>query len=207
MCHCFFCFFLVSLIFLLSFKSTLPSSVNCRSEIGFPSKTIPISPVKQKFAKGNSSLNCISKVLGGSVPSQVAAGNGKMIEGKRYLTLSEISKSLQLKTLSDSKKGQVMLAKGKAKIQLSSGQNYITYQQSKIFLNHSILFQSNDLCVSYDDYLNVLVPLLAINLVSKKKPPLKQSPSIRDMAEQIPAQPIAIFIFPKKILRCKSRNF
>ncbi|MDR1435112.1 MAG: N-acetylmuramoyl-L-alanine amidase [Puniceicoccales bacterium] len=166
-----------------------PTSGSCLPGIGALSKTIPIPLAKPKFTGEAPSLNwknvkknsTIAKASpkndisnqGTSTLSHTAAANGKMIAGNRYLTLDEISKSLQLKTLLDSKKGQIILTKGGAQIQFSSGQDYITYQQSKIFLAHSILFQGNDLLVSYGDYLNVLVPLLAINLVSKKKPSLK----------------------------------
>jgi N-acetylmuramoyl-L-alanine amidase len=98
---------------------------------------------------------------------------GIFIGGKRYLTLEEVMKSLCLKTLSDTKKGQITLKKGAAKIQFSSGKDYITYQQSKIFLAHKLIFRDGNLLVSYDDYLGVLVPLLALNLIKGSTPALR----------------------------------
>jgi N-acetylmuramoyl-L-alanine amidase len=111
------------------------------------------------------------------VPSPSPRENGPIfIGGKRYLTLGEVRKSLCLTTLSDTKKGQLTLKKSAAKVQFSSGKDYITYQQSKIFLTHKLIFRDGDLLVSYEDYLGVLVPLLALNLIKG------QTPAIRTIA-------------------------
>jgi N-acetylmuramoyl-L-alanine amidase len=93
--------------------------------------------------------------------------------GVRYLALDDIVKSLKCSIVSDNGKGSVKITKGGATVQLTAGQNYILYQTSKIYLSHEFNFASKSICVSHEDYLKVLVSLLAINLISEKTSALK----------------------------------
>ncbi|MDR1906659.1 MAG: N-acetylmuramoyl-L-alanine amidase [Puniceicoccales bacterium] len=96
-----------------------------------------------------------------------------MVAGIRYLTLNDIVKSLKCSVLSDNGKGFAKITKGGATVQLTAGQDCILYQTSKIYLLHRLKLNLKDILVSYDDYLKVLVPLLAINLIPGKAPALK----------------------------------
>ncbi|MDR2812863.1 MAG: N-acetylmuramoyl-L-alanine amidase [Puniceicoccales bacterium] len=96
-----------------------------------------------------------------------------ILGGVRYLALDDINKSLRCSVLSDNGKGSVIITKGGATVQLTAGQDYIHYQSTKIYLLHGLKFGFRGVLVSYDDYLKVLVPLLAINLITEKTPALK----------------------------------
>ncbi|MDR0740459.1 MAG: N-acetylmuramoyl-L-alanine amidase [Puniceicoccales bacterium] len=110
-----------------------------------------------------------------TVPVQKSISTNPFItfSGNRYLALSDIIKSLKCNVISDNGKGSVKITKGGATVQLTAGQDYILYQTPKIYLSHELKFTSKSIYVSYDDYLKVLVPLLAINLVSERTPALR----------------------------------
>ncbi|MDR1591230.1 MAG: N-acetylmuramoyl-L-alanine amidase [Puniceicoccales bacterium] len=93
--------------------------------------------------------------------------------GIRYLSLSDIVKSLKCSIVLNNSNGFAKITKGGATVQLTAGQSYILYQTSKIYLSHELKFNLGNILVSYDDYLKVLVPLLAINLIAEKTPVLK----------------------------------
>jgi N-acetylmuramoyl-L-alanine amidase len=108
------------------------------------------------------------KVVSTAVPQKLIASGDKP-----YLPLGEIAKLLQLKILIPMKNGQMTMGKGSAVIQFTQGQNFITYQKSKIFLAHKLIIRDRALCINYEDYLQVLVPLLAIKLIEGQTPALK----------------------------------
>jgi N-acetylmuramoyl-L-alanine amidase len=70
-------------------------------------------------------------------------------------------------------KGFAKITKGGATVQFTAGQDCIIYQTSKIYLLHGLKFGLGGILVSYDDYLKILVPLLAMNLITEKTPALK----------------------------------
>lgn len=101
-------------------------------------------------------------------------------DGTKYLTIDDIQKSLVLEYQSTDKKthNEIYLKKN-AVIEFCAGQEYIVYNNTKIFLSKNILYkdistsvvskskQSNNkkLLVTFDDYNEILVPLLVPNLV------------------------------------------
>jgi N-acetylmuramoyl-L-alanine amidase len=102
-----------------------------------------------------------------------SAGLFLTIEGLRCLSLKDIAPLLKCCISSDNGKGFAKMTKGRATAQFTAGEDYITYQTSKIYLSHKLKLSSKKIFVSYDDYFKILVPLLAITLIPEKNPTLK----------------------------------
>lgn len=82
--------------------------------------------------------------------------------GIRYLTLSEIVDSLKMNLHSQDKaKGDCVLMKSSVKVEIFAKKDYIIYNGSKIFFARNTIFEKGILWISYDDYKEVLVSLLA----------------------------------------------
>ncbi|MDR0590409.1 MAG: N-acetylmuramoyl-L-alanine amidase [Puniceicoccales bacterium] len=113
--------------------------------------------------------NYVTKLVAALFPSL----KSNFAAGVKYLTLDEVAQSLQMKALPEAKKNQATLTKGRAAVRFAAGDNFITYQQSKIFLAQKIVLSGEKLHISRDDYSQVLVPLLAPHLVREKKPALR----------------------------------
>jgi N-acetylmuramoyl-L-alanine amidase len=81
---------------------------------------------------------------------------------------------LKCSILSDNGNGSAKITKGGATVQFTAGQDYITYQTSKIYLLHKLKLNLKNILVSDDDYSKILVSLLAIDRITEKTPPLKK---------------------------------
>lgn len=99
----------------------------------------------------------------------VTVSSGKKSSSIRYLKLSEIKCSLKFSTRPLAGGGMLAEKQG-VTIKIFPNKDTITYQQSDIFLQNSTKKQGSEILVSYADYLNILVPLLAVNLVTQKAP-------------------------------------
>ncbi|MDR1303584.1 MAG: N-acetylmuramoyl-L-alanine amidase [Puniceicoccales bacterium] len=136
------------------------------------SKTVPSQTEKTKAApeaKAAPKGNCVAKLMAALFPSL----KSNFAAGIKYLTLDEIAQLLQMKAFPEAKKNQATLTKGQAVVRFAAGDNFVTYQKSKIFLAQKIVFSGGKLHISCDDYSQVLVPLLAPHLVREKKPSLR----------------------------------
>lgn len=141
---------------------TVPSKVE-KSKIDHKTKAANSAP--KTTPKGN----YVAKLVAALFPSL----KSNFAAGVKYLTLDEVAQLLQMKVLPEAKKNQATLTKGQAVVRFATGDNFVTYQQSKIFLAQKIVFSGGKLHISHDDYSQVLVPLLALHLVREKKPSLR----------------------------------
>ncbi|MDR0418346.1 MAG: N-acetylmuramoyl-L-alanine amidase [Puniceicoccales bacterium] len=95
------------------------------------------------------------------------------INGNTYLSLKDIAQSLQSKILSNNGKGSATMTKGGATVQFDTKQDHIIYQNVPINLTDIPILNNKEIFIGYADYLSVLVPLLATNLVPGETPKLK----------------------------------
>jgi N-acetylmuramoyl-L-alanine amidase len=128
----------------------------------------PIVPAPKSVIPASKSVSTIVPT-----PKSVSTNPFVTFAGIRYLALGDVAKSLKCSIVSDNGKGSAKITKGGATVQLTAGQNRILYQTSKIYLSHELRLDGKSIYVSYDDYLNVLVSLLASNLIPGKPPTLK----------------------------------
>jgi N-acetylmuramoyl-L-alanine amidase len=160
----FFVFVFLEISWAVAFKTSAPIAV-----AGAPSNAENKSKVEEKGSeKKVRKSNFFAKTI-----AIFSSCKSKFVGGVKYKTLEEIAKLLAANVLLGAKKEQATLNKGPANVQFASGNDFIIYQQSKIFLAQKIIFSKGKLHISDDDYRHVLVPLLAINLIPGKKPPLK----------------------------------
>ena len=109
-----------------------------------------------------------------------------VIDNVKYLTIDDVQKSLVLELYSsDSKTHNATYYKGNARIEFCAGHDYIIYNSTKIFLSKQILYREIDnknnvkkrslfsklidhrrLLISFEDYNEVLLPLLVPHLIS-----------------------------------------
>ena len=108
-----------------------------------------------------------SAAIRNTPPTKILGSKIHWIDQVRYLAIPEISKSLNLQVTSNTQK-KVVAKKGGATVTLLAGKDYLTYQNSNLFLRHPIKNDKGEILLSYDDYFEILVPLLALNLVEKK---------------------------------------
>lgn len=154
-------------------------------------KTTPSAPSKPNAKKNGTQTSTVKKKATQTIPNSektksqstkikttpkatskketTSATKAKKISTIRYLKLSEIARSLKFSTRPLSGGGMLAEKQG-VTIKIFPDKNTITYQQSDIFLQHPTKKQGSEILISYADYLNIFVSLLAVKLVAQKAP-------------------------------------